>query len=151
MAKRLTLNQLSPQHQAQALAQGAKPEKKKSKRGNCWCKDARGRSFQSKMERDNHLMLERQHQSTGNVVLRQVSIIVSDGPKPTRHVIDHVVLYTVAFGRRNPRIAFADTKGRITTQDRRTFRTLLNMGIDLLVLLPRGRRKYASEILEDIE
>ena len=84
-----------------------KPPKYRNKR----CQDSRGRWFDSKLEQENHLALEAEFNGRHTVVMRQVSLIVIDGPKPVRMVIDHVI-----YNHSNPGPEFYDTKGREPTR-----------------------------------
>ena len=83
----------------------------RKKYNNQPCVDERGRKYDSKAEKANHLKLE----ASGRPVLRQVSLIVSDGESPVRMRIDHAEV--VETDGDTVRLRFYDTKGMAATAD----------------------------------
>lgn len=105
------------------------PAKKPSKYGNQRCVDHRGRRFDSKLERENHLALERLHFS----VLRQVSFPVDDAGE-TRMRVDHLVIHEVMDDGRFVG-EFADSKGVVTNAwDTKRIHFRDKYGVDITVL-----------------
>jgi hypothetical protein len=150
----MKIQDVPPKMRKQLRAQGVALPPTSSKMLNKRCKDALGRSFDSIAERDNHLALEKDYiREAGYIVLRQVSVIVSDGPVRRRRIIDHAVLARTD-NKGEYVIRFFDTKGRITPADRRTLAELLNLGIDVGILPPNFSAfrfscpEYASDILD---
>ena len=95
---------------AKKAAKVAKPPKHRNVR----CQDS-GRWFDSKLERANHLALERIYGKAS--VLRQVSFVVVDGPKKVRLIVDHVIVERSFCGDDFPRFRLYDTKGKAPTRD----------------------------------
>jgi len=85
----------------------------RKKYNNQPCVDERGRKYDSKAERANHLKLE----ASGRPVLRQVSLIVSDGAQPVRMRIDHAEVVSVDDDEGTVTLRFLDTKGMAATAD----------------------------------
>ena len=88
--------------------------KKRPKFGNVRCQEG-SRWFDSKLERANHLALERIYGKAS--VLRQVSFVVVDGPKKVRLIVDHVIVERSFCGDDFPRFRLYDTKGKAPTRD----------------------------------
>lgn len=90
---------------------------KPSKWRNVRCEDSDGRKFASKMERDCILAIE---DVLGKErVMRQVSIIVDDGPNPVRYVADAMI-------KLHGEVFLLDVKGGPTTATFRLKEKLLN-------------------------
>ncbi len=96
-------------HNGRPLAESDKPNKYRNEP----CQDKDGRKFDSKKERAIQGLLEMDPDNAA--VLRQVSIIVSDGAKPVRMRLDHLVI-TEVHKDGSFCAYFADTKGMEPTQ-----------------------------------
>jgi len=152
MAKRRSLNYMPdalryliaeqyPEHKKLVgfMEDPGEPKQKKggrTKYGNIPCIDWKGRKFDSKAERENQLRLEK----GGARVLRQVSLIVSDGEAPVRMRIDHAEVLAVDEDEGTVTLKFSDTKGMAPTADwKNKAKALLNnFGIKINII---GRKK----------
>ena len=128
----ISLSDLSPEHQRQALAQGVKPDTplgklqaigaKQSKYKNIRCVDAAGRVFDSRKEMADFEKLVLAYGLEN--VIRQVSFPLDDRPPIQRIRVDFLVIRAITEGGL-ALIELLDSKGRATEDWKRKAKALL--------------------------